>query len=183
MVCRARAGLRRSVLLSPNAEFLLFEGAEGALSRHPNQMFFFCTSDGFRPQTSGWYVDAKTLGLSGAAYKLDACSIQGAVAVVDERCLDGKESRRIWATFLRVEKKQNVAFQNVGRTFARKPTFLPEIKSWATFCGTFSPIKSCRTKCCPKINILVKDYASINVGVRSVHLRYFLNRPHPPHQK
>ena len=122
--------------------------------------FFFCTSDGFRPQTSGWYVDAKTLGLSGAAYKLDACSIQGAVAVVDERCLDGKESRRIWATFLRVEKKQNV-----GRTFARKPTFLPEIKSWATFCGTFSPIKSCQTKCCPKINILVKDYASINMGV------------------
>ena len=66
--------------------------------------------------------------------------------------------------FCELKKKQNVAFQNVGRTFARKPTFLPEIKSWATFCGTFSPIKSCRTKCCPKINILVKDYV-INMGV------------------
>ena len=55
--------------------------------------------------------------------------------------------------------------QNVGRTFARNPTFLPEIKSWATFCGTFSPITSCQTKCCPKINILVKDYASMNMGV------------------
>ena len=45
-------------------------------------------------------MDTKTRGLSGAAHKLGAWSIQGVVAVVDEKSLDGKESRRIWATLL-----------------------------------------------------------------------------------
>ena len=56
MVWRARAGLRRSVLLSPNAEFLLFEGAEGALSRHPTQMFFFArlTDSGHKLAAGTW---------------------------------------------------------------------------------------------------------------------------------
>ena len=49
-------------------------------------------------------------------------------------------------------------------------TFWPEIKSWARFGRRFSYIKSCQTKSCSKINILVKEYAFTNTGLSTFHI-------------
>ena len=136
MVWRARAGLRRSVLLSPIADFLLFEGAEGALSRRPTQMCFFArlTGSSHKPAADTW-----TRRLAGRPEPITN-SMRGAF-------------RALWPLLMRgVWMEKNLAAsgqhfvvpgndQMLAKHLRESQTCWPEIKSWwARFCRRFSPI-------------------------------------------